>query len=165
MTPTWQLVIPSPIDPLLLTASGGALTGVYFTPFAIAPDWVAADAAATDDPSVRVLHTARAQLAEYFAGTRQVFDLPLTARGTAFQEGVWQALDGIPYGTVISYAELARRVGRPRAVRAVGGANGRNPLSIVRPCHRVIGANGTLTGFGGGLARKEWLLAHEGVAR
>ncbi len=107
------------------------------------------------------LETARQQLDEYFAGTRRAFDLPLKPHGTPFQLAVWMALRQIPYGTTISYGELARRVGKPSASRAVGAANGRNPLSIIVPCHRVIGANGQLTGFGGGLPTKQYLLALE----
>lgn len=110
-----------------------------------------------------VLQAAEAQLDEYFAGTRTSFDLPLAPRGTAFQLGVWQELARIPYGTTISYAALAQRVGKPSATRAVGAANGRNPLPIVLPCHRVIGADGALIGFGGGLPMKEFLLRLEGA--
>jgi methylated-DNA-[protein]-cysteine S-methyltransferase len=101
------------------------------------------------------------QLGEYFDGRRTSFDLPLAMRGTPFQLRVWAALEHIPFGETISYGELARRVGAPGAARAVGLANGRNPVPIVVPCHRVIGADGTLTGYGGGLDRKRWLLAHE----
>lgn len=101
------------------------------------------------------------QLREYFAGGRAEFDLPLAPEGTAFQRTVWRRLQDIPYGETISYGELAKRVGNPKASRAVGAANGRNPLPIVIPCHRVIGANGKLTGFGGGLPTKEALLALE----
>jgi methylated-DNA-[protein]-cysteine S-methyltransferase len=104
---------------------------------------------------------ARVQIDEYFAGARTRFDLTLSAEGTAFQRTVWAELSRIPYGQTISYGELARRIGNPRAVRAVGLANGRNPLPIVVPCHRVIGADGSLTGFGGGIERKRWLLEHE----
>lgn len=101
-------------------------------------------------------------LARYFAGQLgAIDDLPVAAAGTEFQRRVWQALRAIPCGTTISYGELARRIGNPRAIRAVGLANGSNPVGIVVPCHRVIGANGTLTGYGGGLPRKRWLLAHE----
>lgn len=103
----------------------------------------------------------QAQLAEYFAGTRLHFDLPLAPRGTEFQRAVWAALVTIPYGATEGYAALAERIGRPRAQRAVGAANGRNPLPIVVPCHRVIGSSGQLTGYAGGLARKRWLLDHE----
>lgn len=100
----------------------------------------------------------------YFAGDHSVIDtLPVKTAGTPFQKSVWQALRGIACGTTISYAELARRVGRPKAVRAVGLANGQNPVGVVVPCHRVIGSNGSLTGYGGGLPRKKWLLDHEGA--
>ena len=147
----------SPVGPLLLCASPDGLTGIFMdgdrhAPRAPASDWVR-------DPGQ--LAPVVTQLREYFAGTRRVFDLPLDLRGTPFQRAVWQALCAIPHGTTISYAELARRVGRPAAVRAVGQANGRNPVAIVVPCHRVIGANGTLTGYGGGLANKRVLLALE----
>ena len=113
------------------------------------------------DPAHEVLAEAVRQLAEYFAGERRAFDLPLDPVGTDFQRAVWTGLNAIPYGETRSYAALAAAIGRPGASRAVGAANGRNPLSIVTPCHRVIGANGTLTGFAGGLAVKQWLLAHE----
>jgi methylated-DNA-[protein]-cysteine S-methyltransferase len=102
------------------------------------------------------------QLAEYFSGKRTVFALDLAPRGTPFQLAVWNALLEIPYGDTISYAELARRIGKPSAVRAVGAANGANPIPVIIPCHRVIGSNGTLTGYGGGIERKQWLLALEG---
>src|SRR2546428_775110 len=110
-------------------------------------------------------HLARAceQLAEYFAKARTAFDLPLDPPGTPFQRRVWSALRIIPYGTTVSYGELARRLGDVRATRAVGAANGKNPIPIIVPCHRVIGARGELTGFGGGLDRKRWLLEHEGA--
>ncbi len=107
------------------------------------------------------LQAARRQLAEYFAGARRNFDLPLAPDGTRFQRRVWEELRRIPFAETISYGELARRIARPTAARAVGAANGRNPLAIVVPCHRVIGADGTLTGYGGGLAVKEALLALE----
>ena len=103
-----------------------------------------------------------AQVSEYFSGKRQTFDLELAPRGTPFQLAVWNALLAIPYGDTISYAELARRIGKPAAVRAVGSANGANPIPVIIPCHRVIGSNGSLTGYGGGIERKQWLLAHEG---
>ena len=109
----------------------------------------------------RPLREAKRQLREYFDGGRRDFDLPLAPAGTAFQRRVWDELRRIPYGETVSYGELARRIGRPTASRAVGAANGRNPLAIVVPCHRVIGADGTLIGYGGGLPVKETLLAHE----
>lgn len=113
---------------------------------------------ATENPSHPVLRKTEGQLAEYFAGERKTFDIPLAASGTLFQKQVWQALLSIPYGETRSYGEIARQIGKPAAVRAVGAANGRNPLSIVAPCHRVIGASGALTGFAGGLAVKRYLL-------
>src|SRR6185295_2249976 len=106
-----------------------------------------------------------AQLTEYFAGRRREFDLPLAPRGTPFQQRVWRALRAIPFGVVRTYGDVARDIGQPKAVRAVGQANGRNPIPIVVPCHRVIGKDGSLTGFGGGLSTKDWLLAHEGRVR
>ena len=110
-----------------------------------------------------VLARAAAQLAEYFRGDRTSFDVPLDLRGTEFQVAAWRALDDIPYGTTRSYGEQAALIGRPTAVRAIGQANGRNPVPIVLPCHRVIGANGSLVGFGGGLDTKTLLLQHEGA--
>jgi methylated-DNA-[protein]-cysteine S-methyltransferase len=101
------------------------------------------------------------QLAEYFAGARTAFDLAIGPRGSGFQERVWRALLAIPYGTTITYGELAREIGRPAASRAVGSANSRNPISIIVPCHRVIAASGELTGYAGGLAAKRWLIDHE----
>jgi len=151
---------PSPIGDLVITASDSGLTGVWF------PGKGPVAAARPDDergPASTLLARASEQLAEYFAGTRTTFDLLLDAGGTAFERRVWDALRTIPYGTTLSYSELARRLGDPRATRAVGAANGKNPIPIIVPCHRVIGANGALTGFGGGLDRKRWLLEHEGA--
>lgn len=125
-----------------------------------APEWRAGSG-----PLPEPIRAAKRQLREYFDGERRDFDLPLAPAGTPFQRRVWDELRRIPYGETISYGELARRIGKPTASRAVGAANGRNPLAIVVPCHRVIGADGTLTGYGGGLPVKESLLAHEqGVA-
>ena len=107
----------------------------------------------------------KVQLKEYFAGKRKAFDLPLDAKGTDFQKTIWQKLSKIPYGVSASYRDIAIAINNPKAVRAVGAANGRNPISIVVPCHRVIGSNGSLTGYAGGLERKEWLLKHEGLLR
>jgi methylated-DNA-[protein]-cysteine S-methyltransferase len=120
-------------------------------------------AARDDSPPERVIAEAVRQLDEYFAGTRREFDLDLAPRGTAFQLAVWNALLEIPYGATASYGDIARSVGRPNAVRAVGQANGRNPLAIVVPCHRVIGSDHSLTGYGGGIDRKRFLLALEGA--
>jgi methylated-DNA-[protein]-cysteine S-methyltransferase len=122
-------------------------------------------AAAVDAPAHPVLLETIRQLAEYFRGTRRAFDLPLDFHGTDFQKQVWSSLLSIPFGETRSYLDVARAVGNPAAVRAVGAANGRNPISIIAPCHRVIGTNGGLTGFGGGLEAKAWLLAHESPQR
>jgi methylated-DNA-[protein]-cysteine S-methyltransferase len=116
-------------------------------------------------PDHAVLRRAIRQLNEYFAGTRRTFDLPLEFRGTDFQRRAWSALLAIPYGETRSYLDMARTLRNPAAVRAVGAANGRNPISIIAPCHRVIGTSGDLTGFGGGLEAKAWLLAHESPQR
>lgn len=148
---------PSPIGTLELRGTEAALTGVFMEGHRHgAPR---ADGAVRDAEPLR---EARRQLEEYFAGERREFSLALAPAGTDFQKSVWQALRGIPYGATMSYGELAARIGNPRAVRAVGLANGRNPISIVVPCHRVIGADGSLTGYGGGLERKRFLLALEG---
>ena len=153
-------VLASPIDPLLLVSNGEALVGVHMGESSSVRrgvgGWI------KDDETLR---GAREQLAAYFAGELMSFDLPVAMSGTPFQLRVWQALVRIPFGTAISYAELAKRLGKPTAMRAVGAANGRNPLAIIVPCHRVIGADGTLTGYGGGLERKEWLLTHEARLR
>ena len=113
------------------------------------------------DPETPLLQEAVRQLAAYFDGTLTAFDLPLKARGTVFQEKCWAALREIPYGETVSYGEQARRIGNAKASRAVGGANHHNPICIIIPCHRVVGASGSLTGYGGGLDMKEWLLNHE----
>lgn len=153
----------SPVGQLLIAASDDGLTHLLFERasggYAFDPAWRAVDG--VNGRASQWLAAARAQLTEYFDGARRSFDLPLAAAGTPFQRRVWSALRDIDYGTTISYGELARRIENPRAVRAVGLANGRNPISIIVPCHRVIGANGTLTGYGGGLDRKRWLLSHE----
>jgi len=143
---------------LLLTSDGDALTALHL------PEERGKSAAAPPPSAQRddaVLRETRAQLESYFAGELHVFDLPLRAAGTEFQRLAWDELLRIPFGETISYAEQARRIGRPGAARAVGSANGRNPIAIVVPCHRVIGANGSMTGYGGGIALKEWLLWHE----
>ena len=150
----------SPIGELLLTASDSALTAVWFPG---SGDVTAAPANDGRGPANAVLTRACEQLAEYFAGRRTTFAVPLEPAGTPFQRRVWDALRAIPYGTTLSYSDLARRLGDVRATRAVGAANGRNPIPIIVPCHRVVGADGSLTGFGGGLDRKRWLLEHEGA--
>ncbi len=159
------MIIDTPIGPLTLSAHDGALTGLTFDEHHPAPP------PAPDDPeppeaaarSEAVLRVATVQLDEYFAGSRTTFDLPLRFAGTPFQQSVWEQLQKIPYGETITYGDLARRVGNPNAFRAVGTANGHNPVSIIVPCHRVVAAGQRLGGYGGGLDRKEWLLRHEGV--
>ncbi len=150
--------MPSPIGELTLVAGDAALVAIRFPgeddARAPVPD-------PGDDPHHPVLCAARDQLEAYFAGTRDVFDLPLAPVGTMFQRRVWEALMAIPFGETRSYRDIACAIGQPSATRAVGAANGRNPLPIVAPCHRVIGADGSLTGFGGGLPIKRFLLDHE----
>jgi methylated-DNA-[protein]-cysteine S-methyltransferase len=162
---TIYATMPSPVGELLLTAVDAGLTRVYFERHLhgdrIAPEWRAASASA--DPAAEILAEARRQLDAYFAGHLTAFTVPLAPSGTPFQQRVWMALRALPFGDTVSYGEIARRIGAPDAVRAVGAANGRNPLSIIVPCHRVIGSDGSLTGFGGGVDRKRWLLQHEGV--
>ena len=155
--------VPTPLGELVLTASDTALTGLYFATSRHGPPPPARQAGwVEDNGGSEVLARARQQLAQYFAGTRTTFDLPLDAAGSAFQQRVWDALRAIPYGTTTSYGELARRLGDRKATRAVGAANGKTPIPIIVPCHRVVGARGALTGFGGGMDRKRWLLEHEG---
>lgn len=147
-------LVPSPIGELTVTADADGITGLYMEgdPHALAT------AAATGNP---LLAKARGQLDAYFAGRLTAFDLPLNLKGTPFQQRVWSSLQTIPFGRTTSYGALAAALGQPTAMRAVGLANGRNPVSIIVPCHRVIGADGSLTGYGGGIERKRWLLAHE----
>lgn len=148
--------LESPVGLLTLAANDDALCHIEF-PSNRHPATRAGWSPGNND----VLQQARQQLLEYFAGTRSSFGLPLRPRGTAFQMRVWQTLATIPYGRTWSYKQLAAACGNARAMRAVGAANGRNPLPIVLPCHRVIGADGSLTGFGGGIDCKRWLLQHE----
>ncbi len=148
----------SPIGRLLLTSDGEALTALHLPEERGKPAAGHPANARRDDGAFR---EARSQLESYFAGELRVFELLLRPAGTAFQRLAWEELLRIPFGASISYAEQARRIGRSGAARAVGAANGRNPIAIVIPCHRVIGANGSLTGYGGGIALKEWLLRHE----
>ncbi len=153
---TYYCTLSSPVGELLLLSHGAALTAVVLPSSRgatePAADWRRDDA---------LLRPARDQLRAYFAGDLRTFDLELAPEGTPFQQRVWQELRRIPYGNTASYADVARRIGQPTATRAVGAANGRNPLAIIVPCHRVIGADGTLTGYGGGLECKRWLLEHE----
>ncbi|GLW09688.1 methylated-DNA--protein-cysteine methyltransferase [Microtetraspora sp. NBRC 13810] len=149
-------VIDSPMGPLTLVADRGALAGVYMDSQLYRPPQETFGVR-DDEP----LAEAAGQLAEYFEGRRTVFDLPMRLSGTPFQRTVWAALQEIPYGETATYGELAARIGRPGSARAVGHANGRNPAGIIVPCHRLVGSTGELRGYGGGIDRKERLLAFE----
>lgn len=147
----------SPLGPLLLAGDEQGLHLLHMDaaqPWELPGDW---------QPAGNQLDDVRRQLDEYFAGKREVFEVRLAPLGTPFQQEVWRALQRIPYGTTCSYGDLAEQIGRPRAVRAVGTANGANPIAIIVPCHRVIGSNGTLTGYAGGVERKQILLELEGA--
>jgi methylated-DNA-[protein]-cysteine S-methyltransferase len=162
VTPTSELLqrttLDSPVGQLRLIATETALLAVLW------PEEREGRVKFTTEPvdgDNKVLRQTAKQLGEYFAGKRRSFDLPLELRGTEFQQQVWQALAEIPFAETSTYGKQAAAIGRPRAIRAVGSANGRNPLSIVLPCHRIVGADGKLTGFAGGLDTKRWLLDHE----
>ena len=170
-----QAIYESPIGQILLETSTSvdgteALSGLYFTEDSRITTRIGREGACplrlqpvNDITGSLILAQCARELDEYFAGTRKTFDVPFMLRGTPFRETVWAELERIPYGEAISYAELATRVGNPKASRAVGSANGQNPISLIIPCHRVITSSGTLGGYAGGLSRKEWLLAHEGI--
>ena len=145
-------IFSSPIGPIEITGKNDFLTGLNFNEEA---------GESGKEAATSIFSACERQLREYFSGTRFDFDLPLTFDGTPFQNEVWTALRTVPFGRTISYGDLARMIGRPAAVRAVGAANGANPISIIIPCHRIIGNDGRLTGYGGGLWRKDWLLGHE----
>lgn len=157
---TYYAHVDSPLGRILLVADGERLTGLHFEGDKyqprIASDWLAGETLAVVQCAVR-------EIAEYFAGRRKTFTVPIAAAGTPFQRRVWQALGTIRCGTTATYAEVAHSIGAPKAVRAVGAAIGRNPVSIMVPCHRVIGSNGSLTGYAGGLDKKRALLALERV--
>jgi methylated-DNA-[protein]-cysteine S-methyltransferase len=150
----------TPIGTLFATATGGALTGLYYEGGRHAPEistaWI-------EEPTAAPLAECVRQLGEFLEGKRRGFDLPLAPEGSEFQRRVWMEIARIPYGETLTYAELARRAGTPGAARAAGAATGRNPLSIIVPCHRVVGTDGSLTGYAGGLGRKTRLLEIEGV--
>lgn len=148
------LVIPSPVGPLTLAEQDGALTHLLFG---------RVDLAGYTEGGTELLHRAARELEEYFAGNRRAFDLPLNPSGTEFQKRVWAALEEIPYGETRTYREIAAAAGCPKGYRAVGMANHQNPISIIVPCHRVIGSDGKLTGYGGGLEVKEFLLELESI--
>ena len=143
----------SPVGPLSLVSDGARLVGLHFAGWTLP--------AAAIGASDQVLSEAARQLDAYFAGRLRTFELPLGLEGTPFQQRVWSALRDVPFGETRSYAQLAKAIGMPSAMRAVGAANGRNPIAIVVPCHRVVGADGSLTGFGGGIERKKFLLRLE----
>ncbi|MGW7518305.1 methylated-DNA--[protein]-cysteine S-methyltransferase [Streptomyces sp. NPDC054796] len=155
-------VVDSPYDPLTLVAADGHLVGLYMVDQRHRPDdsCFGERVRSCDEP---VLAETERQLGEFFAGERETFGLPLKPEGTAFQQRVWAALAQIPYGRTWTYGELAAHIGSPSASRAVGLANGKNPIGVILPCHRVVGADGSLTGYGGGLERKRALLRHEGA--
>jgi methylated-DNA-[protein]-cysteine S-methyltransferase len=152
--------IPTTLGPMYATMQGDAITGLYFEAGrhapAIAADW-------REDALAAPFVALTRQLQEYFTGARREFDLPMAPQGTAFQRRVWNEIARIPFGQTITYAQLAARAGAPEAVRAAGAATGRNPLSIVVPCHRIVGSDGSLTGYAGGMERKRRLLELEGV--
>jgi len=157
---TTYLRFTTPLGPMYAVANGAALAGLYFEGARWAPpiaaDWI-------EDRRHAALAACAAQVAEYFAGKRRAFDLDWALDGTPFQRRVWEAIARIPFGATLSYTELAARAGAPGASRAAGAATGRNPLTLVIPCHRVVGAHGDLTGYAGGMARKVDLLTREGV--
>lgn len=159
MTSILHHQMDSPIGVLTLLSDGSCLTGLYMGEHA-----GAAAAVGRSQRSAAAFRAVTEQLDAYFAGQLQGFDVPTAAQGTVFQQKVWFALCTIPYGTTVTYRDIAEQIGAPKAVRAVGLANGRNPISIIVPCHRVIGANGSLTGYGGGLDRKRVLLDLEAAA-
>ncbi|MDX3238587.1 methylated-DNA--[protein]-cysteine S-methyltransferase [Streptomyces sp. ME03-5709C] len=156
MTTRTHALIDSPVGPLTLVATDGVLSGLYMTAQRHRPP--EESFGVRRDPAGSPFARAAEQLRAYFAGGLTVFDLPLDLRGTPFQQRVWTALRAIPYGTVMTYGQLARELGSAGASRAVGLANGRNPVGVIVPCHRVVGASGGLTGYGGGLERKRYLL-------
>ncbi len=157
---TYFDTMDSPVGALLFVSEGEGISGIYMEEHRRGPrgahDW---------RPNPEIFTAAKQQLAEYFRGERTEFDIELAPRGTEFQQRVWAALRTVPFGETVTYAELAQMAGVPGSARAAGGANARNPVSIVVPCHRVVGSNGTLTGYAGGIERKRDLLAHEAAVK
>ncbi|NNG45231.1 methylated-DNA--[protein]-cysteine S-methyltransferase [Pseudoalteromonas sp. NEC-BIFX-2020_002] len=151
-----QIKIASPLDDIIIQATEQGVSYVGFYPTKEYPEQI------LKDVNNIHIHQCISQLDEYFNDTRRTFTINLDTKGTDFQKSVWQALLNVPFGQVQSYSDIARAIGNPKAVRAVGAANGKNPISIIVPCHRIIGASGKLTGYAGGLERKQWLLKHEG---
>ena len=156
----WYTRAPSPIGELVLTSRGSGLTGIYVT-----GHQAIEDALATGTRDDSFFEPVMNELDEYWIGQRRRFTVPIAPAGTPFQLAVWRELVRVSFGETVSYSSLATRIGRPSAPRAVGSANARNPISIVIPCHRVIGSAGSLTGYAGGLDKKRWLLAHENAVR
>ncbi|HCB50766.1 MAG: cysteine methyltransferase [Anaerolineae bacterium SG8_19] len=152
MAETYLGIYQSPIGLIEIKVTAGAIISLEFV-----------EEVREEERLDPIVEEAIRQLSAYFDGTRRDFDLPISPQGTDFQRLVWQHLLDIPFGQIISYQDLAKAIGKPEAIRAVGAANGQNPISIVVPCHRVLGSDGSLTGYGGGLWRKEWLLKHEGA--
>ncbi|WP_373944125.1 methylated-DNA--[protein]-cysteine S-methyltransferase [Vibrio chagasii] len=150
----------SPLGTVTLQANEQGLLGVWFETHTTKPEDLG-----TQEDSFPIFQSVKEQLERYFAGEDVQFDVPIAAKGTPFQQSVWHALTTIPYGETWSYAQLADAIGNPKAVRAVGLANGKNPVSVIVPCHRVIGKNGKLTGYAGGIERKQRLLAIEGIGQ
>ncbi|PPK87238.1 methylated-DNA-[protein]-cysteine S-methyltransferase [Neolewinella xylanilytica] len=163
MITTVEQVMDTPLGPLRLVASGRGICKVAFVPDTVQPTGgrEADDTAPATEDGRRILDMAAGQLTEYFAGERTVFTVPLDLSGTGFQRAVWQQLSTVRFGQVVAYGDLAVALGNPAAQQAVGAANGRNPVAIIVPCHRVVGRNGNLTGYAGGIERKKWLLRHE----
>ena len=162
----WHREVPTPIGTETIVAQDGALVALWMDAQKHLPElsrFGQPEGPGIDAPTHAVLDRTQAQLEEYFAGGRKAFDVPLAPEGTAFQQAVWLLLRDIAFGSTTTYGELAAQLGKPSASRAVGAAVGRNPIGLVVPCHRVIGASGALTGYAGGIERKTWLLRHEGV--
>ncbi|MEM9092667.1 MAG: methylated-DNA--[protein]-cysteine S-methyltransferase [Cyanobacteria bacterium P01_F01_bin.53] len=155
---TYYTWIESPVGDLLLTSNGQSLTGLYLKGQKHFPEMEDSWKNTTD---LEIFTQVQAQLTEYFTHKRETFDIPLAPQGTPFQKEVWLSLHQIPFGETSSYGTLAQQLGKPGGARAVGAANGRNPISIIVPCHRVIASNGKMTGYAGGIDRKQWLLRHE----
>ncbi|MGX9417541.1 methylated-DNA--[protein]-cysteine S-methyltransferase [Vibrio sp. WJH972] len=155
---TYFTTMPSQLGEVVIQTTDKGVSGIWFDTHTTMPD--ALGKRADEHP---ILTQAVRQLSEYFNQDRRAFDLPIDTKGTPFQQEVWQALAQIPFGETCSYKQIAQAIGKPKAVRAVGAANGKNPVSVVIPCHRVVGANGKLTGYAGGIERKEALLKLEGI--
>lgn len=158
--PIHSIFIQSPVGILNVQVSEDYVHAVHFVDTDAGAEEIGINSAMANDTS-SLIHKCRRQLDEYFSGERTVFDLPLQQNGSAFQQQVWKGLTDIPFGKTISYLELSKRIGNVKAIRAVGTTNGRNSIAIIVPCHRVIGSDGSLTGYAGGLWRKKWLLNHE----